>query len=99
MPTKSTRRKNRLAVQFAVPRRGLPSAAALLKFALAAGAGVEDVTPRNVGMRGGRPPNRSFRRRDYPTNVLSFCYGGRRGGPLPWPPGVARASPHPGQNG
>jgi len=35
MPTKSRRRKNRLAVQFAAPRRGLPSAAALLKFALA----------------------------------------------------------------
>src|SRR3989442_10798385 len=97
MPTKKTRRKNRLAVQFAVPRRGLPSAAALLKFALAAGAGPKDVTLRIVGMREGRLLNRSFRRRDYPTNVLSFRYRRRRGDPLLCPPGIPPRAPHPGQ--
>ena len=79
MPTKSRRRKNRLAVQFAVPRRGLPSAAALLKFARAAGAGLKDVTLRIVGAREGRFLNQNFRGRPYPTNVLSFHYGGNRG--------------------
>src|SRR5258708_9788357 len=90
MPTKSTRRKNRLAVQFAVPRRGLPSAAALLKFALAAGAGLNDVTLRIVGRREGRFLNRSFRRRDTPTNVLSFHYGGKRGDIVLCHPVIAR---------
>ena len=40
-------------MQFAVPRRGLPSAVALLKFARAAGSGLKDVTLRIVGMREG----------------------------------------------
>src|SRR2546422_7457071 len=86
MPTKSTRRKNRLAVQFAVPRRGLPSAAALLKFALAAGGGLNHVTLRIVGMREGRLLDRSVRRRGYPTKVLSLSYGGNPRDPLPVPP-------------
>jgi len=77
-------------VQFAVPRRGLPSAAALLKFALAAGAGLKDVTLRIVGRREGRFLNKSFRRRDTPTNVLSFHYGGKRGDIVLCHPVIAR---------
>src|SRR5437879_11943109 len=92
MPTKKTRRKNRLAVQFAVPRRGLPSAAALLKFALAAGAGLKDVTLRIVGAREGRFLNQNFRGRGYPTNVISFHYGGNRSDNLMCTPVVRPAA-------
>ena len=77
-------------MQFAVPRRGLPSAAALLKFARAAGSKLKDVTLRIVGMREGRFLNKSFRRRDYPTNVLSFHYGGHRGDIVLCHPVIAR---------
>jgi len=59
-------------VQYAVPRRGLPSAAALRAWARSAGA--LPVTIRVVGQREGRRLNRQFRRKDYATNVLSFAY-------------------------
>jgi probable rRNA maturation factor len=72
-----------------VPRRGLPSAAALLKWARA-GAGSNEVTLRIVGVREGRLLNRTFRRRDYPTNVLSFRYGGNRGDLVLCHPVIAR---------
>src|SRR6266480_1511490 len=72
------------------PRRGLPSTAALLKFALAAGAGLTGVTLRIVGRRESRFLNKSFRRRDYPTNVLSFHYGGNRGDLVLCHPVIAR---------
>jgi len=61
-------------VQYAVPRRGLPSAAALRAWARAAGAG--STTLRIVAQREARALNRRYRRRDYATNVLSFSYGG-----------------------
>jgi probable rRNA maturation factor len=76
-------------VQFAVPRRGLPSAASLLKWARA-GAGSNEVMLRVVGMREGRFLNKNFRRRDYPTNVLSFHYGGKRGDIVLCHPVIAR---------
>jgi len=57
-------------VQYAVPRHGVPSAAALRAWA---GAGVSTI--RIVGRREGRELNRRYRRRDYATNVLSFPYG------------------------
>jgi probable rRNA maturation factor len=61
-------------VQYAVPRRGLPSAALLRKWTRAARpAGA--VTVRIVGAREARELNRRFRKRDYATNVLSFAYG------------------------
>jgi probable rRNA maturation factor len=41
-------------------------------------------------MREGRLLNRSFRRRDYPTNVLSFRYGGNRGDLVLCQPVIAR---------
>jgi probable rRNA maturation factor len=60
-------------VQYAVPRRGLPSAAALRAWVRAAGSAA--ATIRIVGRREARALNRRFRRRDYATNVLSFPYG------------------------
>ena len=60
-------------MQYAVPRRGVPGAAALRKWARAARA--RDVTLRIVGQREARALNRRYRRRDYATNVLSFPYG------------------------
>ena len=76
-------------MQFAVPRRGLPSAAALLKWARA-GARSNEVTLRIVGMREGRFLNKNFRGRDTPTNVLSFHYGGNRGDIVLCHPVIAR---------
>jgi probable rRNA maturation factor len=80
MPTKKTRRKNRtiVTVQFAVPRRGVPGAASLRRWALASsGAGARRVLMRIVGAREGRLLNRNFRRSDRATNVLSFSYDGQ----------------------
>jgi probable rRNA maturation factor len=62
-------------VQFAVPRRGVPSAAALRGWARAAKVGLKHVNLRVVGGREGRLLNRTFRKKDRPTNVLSFSYG------------------------
>lgn len=79
----------RIAVQYAVPRKGLPSAAALRRAAAAAfdassrtkgrmgagrGRGVE-LCLRVVGRAEGRRLNADYRRRDYATNVLSFPAG------------------------
>jgi probable rRNA maturation factor len=62
-------------VQFAVPPRGVPSAAALRRWARAAKVGLKHVNLRVVGGREGRLLNRTFRKKDRPTNVLSFSYG------------------------
>ena len=72
MPTKP-RRKNSVTVQYAVPRRGLPTAALLRKWALIASS--SPVTLRIVGEREGRSLNRTFRNIDRATNVLSFHTG------------------------
>jgi probable rRNA maturation factor len=76
MPTTGTRRKNRVTVQYAVPRRGVPSAARLRRWAAPHPA---EVTLRVVGEREGRQLNRVFRGKAQATNVLSFPYGGARG--------------------
>jgi probable rRNA maturation factor len=60
-------------VQFAVPRRGLPTAASLAKWWRAASSA--PVTLRVVGRREGTLLNRRFRRKARPTNVLSFDSG------------------------
>ncbi len=82
MPTTTARRKtsheNAVAIQFAVPRRGIPSANSLRAWARAASAGPE-TTLRIVGLREARLLNKAFRNRDYATNVLSFPYGRGRG--------------------
>jgi len=61
-------------VQYGVPRRGVPNASALRKWARAASP-AGNVTLRIVGRREGRTLNRRFRKRDRATNVLSFSYG------------------------
>lgn len=60
----------------AVSRRGLPARASLLTWAKAALArpAKATVTIRFVGRREGRSLNRTYRRRDYATNVLTFAY-------------------------
>jgi probable rRNA maturation factor len=67
-----------LTVQYATTRRGLPAVPSLRKWALSAlrGAGAE-ITVRFVGRREGRALNRTYRGRDYATNVLSFPYEAR----------------------
>lgn len=62
-----------ISVQYAVPRRGLPSAVAFHRWA-AAGLGSEsgEVTLRIVDAEEGRALNRRYRGKDYATNVLSF---------------------------
>ena len=70
MPTTSTSRKTRAAVQFAVPRRGLPSAAAFRRWA----AGFA-INLRIVGEAEARRLNRTYRKRNYATNVLTFHTG------------------------
>jgi probable rRNA maturation factor len=73
MRTTPTLHKNSVAVQYAVPRRGVPGAASLRAWARSAGA--MPVTIRIVGTREGRELNRTYRKKDYATNVLSFPYG------------------------
>ena len=89
MPTTSTRRKNKVEIQFAVSRRGLPSAAALRRWARAASPSIE-VTLRIVGSREGRRLTRLYRRSDRATNVLSFSYGARKGDVVLCHPVIAR---------
>ena len=71
MPTTRGSRKNRVSVQYAVPRRGVPAAAFLRQWARAP----FPITLRIVGAREGRELNRTFRRKDYATNVLTFDTG------------------------
>jgi probable rRNA maturation factor len=68
MPTKRTR-KSKVIVQYAVPRRGVPGAAFLRRWALM------PVTLRIVGEAEGRRLNRAFRRKNHATNVLTFDTG------------------------
>jgi len=71
MRTKRTPPRNRIVVQFAVPRRGLPSAASFRRWA----AGFPGITLRIVGRREGHLLNRKYRGRGKPTNVLTFDTG------------------------
>jgi probable rRNA maturation factor len=77
MPTKNTltQIKGRYVVQSAVTNNGVPGSASLRKWARAAGSGASEVTVRVVGAAEGRRLNRLYRRKDRPTNVLSFPYG------------------------
>jgi probable rRNA maturation factor len=71
MPTTRARRRNSISVQFAVARRGIPSAARLRKWA----SGYPGVTLRIVGTREGKAINKKFRSVNRATNVLSFSTG------------------------
>ena len=87
MPTTSARaRSSRAAVQFAVSRRGLPSAARLREWTL----GHPGITLRIVGAREGRRLNRIFRKKNHPTNVLSFSYARNQGDVVLCHPVIAR---------
>jgi probable rRNA maturation factor len=88
MPTTRTNKKSKAAkeprpnriwvfVQYAVPRRGVPGAALLRKWAQA--TSVSTITVRIVGEREGRALNRAFRKKNHATNVLSFPYGKSQG--------------------
>jgi len=64
-----------IAVGYAVPRKGLPSAVSFRKWAAAALAGRirdADLAIRLVDSDEGRALNRHYRGKDYATNVLSF---------------------------
>jgi len=71
-----------MQVQYAVPRAGLPAARTVRDWALAALERPVHVTVRFVGAREGRTLNRTYRGRDYATNVLTFEYGEHGGGLL-----------------
>ena len=62
------------AVQYAVARRGLPSAVTVRGIVRASAARDAAVTVRFVGSREGRALNARFRGKDYATNVLTFVY-------------------------
>ena len=63
-----------LAVQRAVADADLPVRATLLRWVRASLARDARVTLRFVGAREGRALNRTYRGRDYATNVLTFVY-------------------------
>ena len=71
MRTKRTPRRNKVVVQFAVPRRGLPSAASFRRWA----AGFPGITIRVVGAREGFLLNKNYRGKNKATNVLTFETG------------------------
>ncbi len=87
MPTTKARRKNRVAVQYAIPRRGVPGAASFHKWAALSPC---EITIRVVGAREGRRLNKRFGKKDYATNVLSFGYGDKRGDVVLCHPVIAR---------
>lgn len=68
------RPRGALAVQYAVPRAGLPARASIARWVEAALERPAALTVRFVGRREGRALNRAYRRRDYATNVLTFVY-------------------------
>lgn len=64
-----------IAVGYAVPRKGVPSAASFRRWATAALDGrirKADLAIRIVGLDEGQAFNRHYRGKDYATNVLSF---------------------------
>jgi probable rRNA maturation factor len=61
-------------VQYAAPRAGLPARASIARWVAAALERPARLTVRFVGRREGRALNRTYRRRDYATNVLTFVY-------------------------
>jgi len=76
--TSSNRRqawpKLKMNLQFAVSRRGLPSAQRFRRWAQAALIENVDVTVRLVDWAEGLALNATYRDRDKPTNVLTFVY-------------------------
>jgi probable rRNA maturation factor len=77
MSTGRQRRAPRIAVQNASTARNVPAAARIRQWARAALDTDAEVTIRIVGQAEGRLLNRSYRRRDYATNVLTFVFRDR----------------------
>jgi probable rRNA maturation factor len=77
MPTTRANTKNRILVQYAVARRGVPNAVFLRRWARLASN--RPVTLRIVGEDEGRRLNQTYRRKKRATNVLSFRYDDMRG--------------------
>ena len=75
-------------MQYAVPRRGVPGVRSFEKWTSLLGA--RRVTVRIVGEAEGRRLNRSFRKKNHATNVLSFAYGGGHGDVVLCHPVIAR---------
>ena len=100
MPTRSTQNKNRPRSSVAVQRAvaAAPAAALLRRFALAAAAAGSAVALRVVAAAEGRLLNRMFRRRDYATNVLSFCYGRGHGDVVLCHPVIAKEARRQGKS-
>ncbi len=69
-----TRPASSVAIQIAVAARGIPSRARLRRWALVAASGRTELTLRIVGATEARSLNRSYRKRDYATDVLTFVY-------------------------
>jgi len=77
MPTTANRRNPKVSIQYAVPRRGVPSAAALRRWVPAAPP--TTINLRIVGEAEGRRLNRIYRKKNRATNVLTFSYDQMRG--------------------
>jgi len=88
MPTTSApKKKNSVLIQYGIGRRGVPGANSLRKWAALVPL---EATLRIVGVHEGRRLNRTFRGKDYATNVLSFQYGKDKGDVVLCHPVVAR---------
>lgn len=74
MPTRRAAPAADLALQYAVSRRGVPARASIERWLSVALTRAAALTVRIVGAAEGRALNRTFRGRDYPTNVLTFVY-------------------------
>ena len=76
-PSASTSRgaKLQLTVQYAAHGEGIPARAMFRKWVKAALAQDAEIVLRIVDEPEGHSLNRSFRRKDYATNVLTFDYG------------------------
>jgi probable rRNA maturation factor len=99
MPTKSTSSsRNKVLVQLAVPGRGLPGAPLLRRWASAAAPKGLQLTLRVVGAAEGQNLNRRFRKKNRPTNVLSFSYGKAAGDIVLCHPVVAREAREQGKS-
>ena len=73
---KDATRKLGLVVQYATRGDGTPARADFRRWAKAALLDDAEVALRVVDEDEGRALNRDFRGKDYPTNVLTFAYGG-----------------------
>ena len=102
MPTKTTRKKirrrSRVGVQRAIT--GAPSASLLRRYARAAlqTSARADIALRVVGGAEARRLNSTFRKKNYPTNVLSFPYGGGNGDVVLCHPVIAKEARRQGKS-